>query len=254
MPLNPEDVRRYFRNRNIVFEAEKQHCMFNKLVTRALSGLSRMAASPSRVIFSERIVEYPLVFQHLEKNWTSILDFGCVHDLLPIHLASLGYKVTGLDILPYPFTHPNFKFIQADILKWDPSGEEYDCVLSVSTIEHVGLGGYGDPVHNNGDKIAVKKLLAALKLEGRFIITVPFGKPAIKRNMRIYNHDGLHELIPDIETERFFFKPNRYASWTETSWPEIDDLEYEDYYGIAPVQGVAFVVGKKQIKSSVTVK
>ena len=94
----------------------------------------------------------------------------------------------------------------------------------------------------NGDKIAVRKLFTNLKFKGRFIITVPFGKFAIKRNMRIYNYEKLHELIPNIEVERFFFKPSRYESWRETSWEEINNLEYEDYYRISPVQGVAFVM------------
>jgi hypothetical protein len=30
-------------------------------------------------------------------------------------------------------------------------------------MEHVGSGGYGDPVKNDGDKIAIAMLLAALK-------------------------------------------------------------------------------------------
>jgi SAM-dependent methyltransferase len=249
MHIEAEDVRLYSRNKNIVFEAENQERMVNRLITMIVAKLSRLTVSPSRVVFTERIIEYPLVFQYLDKNCRSILDFGCVEDLLPIHLASLGYNVTGLDFRPYPFTHPNFKFVQADILSWDPPREEYDCAISVSTIEHVGLGGYGDPAKNDGDKIAVAKLLAALKPGGKLIVSVPFGKSTIQRNMRIYNHNMLCELIPNIEVERCFFKPNRCGGgvgWTETTSREMDNLEYEDYYKIAPAQGVAFVVAGKQ--------
>lgn len=246
MCVQSEDVRLYSRNKNIVFEAENQERIVNKLITKIVAKLSSLTASPSRVVFTERIIEYPLVFQYLDKNCRSILDFGCVEDLLPIHLASLGYNVTGLDFRPYPFTHPNFKVVQANILSWDPPREEYDCVISVSTIEHVGLGGYGDPAKNDGDKIAVAKLLAALKPGGKLIVSVPFGKPTIQRNMRIYNHNKLCELIPNIEVERYFFKPNRGGGWTETTSREMDNLEYEGYYKIAPAQGVAFVVAGKQ--------
>lgn len=246
MLLRSEDVRLYSRNKNIVFEAENRGGIVNKLVAKIVARLSSLTASPSRVVFSERIIEYPTVFQYLDKGCRSILDFGCVEDLLPVHLASLGYDVTGLDFRPYPFTHPNLKFIQADILSWKPLEEQYDCVISVSTIEHIGLGGYGDPVHNDGDKIAIEKLFVSLKGGGgRLIITVPFGKFTVKRNMRIYNHEKLCHLIPGIEVERFFFKVNRYASWTETTWREIDNLEYEDYYKISPAQGVAFIVARK---------
>ena len=238
MYVQPEDAKLYCRNKNIVFEARNKGRMLSELVTMIMSKVSNLATSPSRVVFSERIVEYPLVFQYLDRNCRSILDFGCAEDLLPIHLASLGYKVTGLDFRDYPFTHPNFKFIQTDILNWEPQKEEFDCVISVSTIEHVGLGGYGDPVCNDGDRIAVNKAFATLRSGGKLIITVPFGKFTIKRNTRIYDHEKLCELIPNIEIEKFFFKPGRHGRWTETNWSEIDDLEYEDYYGIAPAQGV----------------
>ncbi|MEA2067219.1 MAG: DUF268 domain-containing protein [Thermotogota bacterium] len=245
MLLHSEDVELYSRNKNIIFEAENQRRISTKLVAKIVAKLSRLSVSPSRVVFSERLVEYPLIFQYLDRNCKSILDFGPVEDLMPIHLASLGYEVTGLDLRPYPFTHPNFMFIQTDILGWDPPREEYDCAISVSTIEHVGLGGYGDPTSSKGDKIAVQKLLASLKSGGKLIVTVPFGKFAVERNMRIYNYEKLCELIPNINVARFFFKPNRYGSWTETSWSEINNLEYEDYYKNTPVQGVALVVTKK---------
>jgi len=130
-------------------------------------------------------------------------------------------------------------------LSWEPPREKYDCVISISTIEHVGLGGYGDPIEKDGDKIAVAKLLASIKPGGKLIVSVPFGKSTIQRNMRIYNHNGLCKFIPNIETERFFFKSNRWGEWTEVTWREIDDLEYEDYYKIAPPQGMAFVVAGK---------
>lgn len=136
----PKDVRLYSGNKNIIFEAENKDRMPNKLTTTIVAELSSLATSLSRVIFSERIVEYPLLFQYLDKNWRSILGFGCVDGLLSIRLACLGYMVTGLHLRQYPFTHPNFKFIQADILNWEPQKDAYDCVISISTIEHVGLG------------------------------------------------------------------------------------------------------------------
>ena len=138
MSLLPKDIRLYSINKNIAFEAR----MINKLITKILRRILSLAAFPSKVVFSERIIEYPLLFQYLDRNWRSILDFGCVEDLLPIHLSSLGYNVTGLDFRSYPFTHSNLKFIQTDILSWEPPEAQYDCCISISTIEHVGLEGY----------------------------------------------------------------------------------------------------------------
>jgi len=162
MDLYSANIRLLSKNKNIAFELKSKN-LINKLVTKTINKLSSLYIYSNKVVFSERIVEYPLLFQYLDKNWLSILDFGCVEDLIPIHLASLGYEVTGLDLRPYPFTHPNFKFIQADILRYEPPHEEYDCVISISTLEHVDLGGYGDPAAKDGDKIAAAKLYTAVR-------------------------------------------------------------------------------------------
>ncbi|MCL4509976.1 MAG: DUF268 domain-containing protein [Bacteroidetes bacterium] len=244
MNLDPVDIEMYSRNQSIVFGVKKGR--LNRWIHKIGIRLLNAAALRDDTVFSERIVEYPLLFMHLEREWKEVLDFGCVENLLPIHLASLGYKTTGLDYRSYPFTHPNFKFVQADILSWEPPREQYDSVISLSTIEHVGLGGYEDPIATDGDKIAISKLFDALKTGGKLIVTVPFGKPMIQRNMRIYNRDLLIDLIPNIETERYFFKASRREGWVETTSEQIGNLEYDDYNASAPAQGVAFVIAEKR--------
>ncbi|MBI4832107.1 MAG: DUF268 domain-containing protein [Candidatus Lindowbacteria bacterium] len=44
--------------------------------------------------------------------------------------------------------------------------KSFDFVISISTIEHVGLGTCGDPHHDDGDSIAINKLKEALKKGG----------------------------------------------------------------------------------------
>src|SRR2546428_9643071 len=55
------------------------------------------------LVVVERVVEIPFVVRHVPPVAnTRILDFGCTESPLPIHLASLGYQVTGVDLRPYP--------------------------------------------------------------------------------------------------------------------------------------------------------
>lgn len=243
-------IETYQKNKNILLEISKgDQENKSKGLGKFLNALlgKKPASLPKDVtpVISERIVEYPVLFQYLDLNSTEILDFGCVEDLLPLHLCALGYSVTGLDFRPYPFTHPNFKFIQADILTWQPPAEAFDTIISSSTIEHVGLSYYGDPAKEDGDKIAVEKLLQALKKGGDLLVTLPAGKNAVERGMRIYDADSVNQLIPNIEVQRYFCKTSRYGHWQETTPENISNLVYDDYNAWAPAQGVVFIKARK---------
>ena len=114
------EIQMYERNKNILFE-DVENPFWVKIAGKICKKITTYKRGSTlkqpKVVFSERVVEYPLLFQYISSDPNlRLLDFGCVEDLLPIHLASLGYKVTGLDYRPYPFKHSNFEFIQADIL------------------------------------------------------------------------------------------------------------------------------------------
>ena len=108
----------YSRNKYIQIEIIDRTTIAEKILKRVLKLIEGKSPKRGHAIFSDWIAEYPLLFSYLDPRVKTILDFVCVEDLLPIHLCSLGYKVTGLDFRPYPFSHPKFDFIQADILTW----------------------------------------------------------------------------------------------------------------------------------------
>ena len=61
--------------------------------------------------------------------------------------------------------------------------ENFDAVIAVSTIEHIGLGAYGDPFQEGADARVVKEIHRVLKPGGRLILTTPFaGFRALKRS------------------------------------------------------------------------
>lgn len=108
---------------------------------------------------SSRTAEYKFVFGHLPETGSAILDVGCCGSLLPLKLAHRGYKVHAVDTRCYPERHPNLEFVQCDILGTPFPGEFFDCVIAVSTIEHIGLGLYGDPIHDEeADVVAMEEI------------------------------------------------------------------------------------------------
>jgi SAM-dependent methyltransferase len=158
---------------------------------------------------TERIVEKGFVFQALariaETSEITLLDVGSAESLLPCELASLGYKVTAIDIRPLKISHPYLQIIQEDICQTTLATESFDAAIALSTLEHIGLGWYGDRQGEDLDRIAVRQILRCLKPKGKFIATVPYGKKAMTPVHRIYDKKGLQQLLQDLQIDRIVY-------------------------------------------------
>lgn len=175
-------------------------------------------------IISERIVEYALTFAHLgvePSRKTRILDIGCYFSNFPIQLASMGYKVTAIDLMEYQLTHPNFNFIQGDLLKQKFPKSSFDIVTCISTLEHMGLGFYkGDKKDFLADSKALKIIYSILKKRGRLILTVPFGKKETTSIQRVYDWNILKEILKDFKIEKTLFYKEERKKWLLTDKKE----------------------------------
>lgn len=146
---------------------------------------------------NERIIEKGWILRQLSREplKSNILDLGCSESFLSIELASNGFKVTGIDVRPYPLRHPNFVFVNEDICKSTIDSNKYDIVIALSTVEHIGLDWYDKSDVNTSDFKAVSELLRLLKPGGILLLTVPFGERAQTSLHRIYDDESLHELL-----------------------------------------------------------
>ena len=91
---------------------------------------------------------------------------------------------------------------------------EDNSVLSLScmhTVEHVGLGRYGDPIAYNGDIKAMQELARVLAPEGNLLFVVPVGKRRIEFNAhRIYGYEDILESYPTLALVEFSLIPDNY--------------------------------------------
>lgn len=75
------------------------------------------------------------------------------------------------------------RIITMDIAELDASTMTYDVVLSYSSLEHDGLGRFGDPMHPYGDVERVKRIKTLVKKEGGlFYLAVPTGQDHLAFN------------------------------------------------------------------------
>lgn len=196
---------------------------------------------------SERVVEVPLILSSIPKDKPlKILDIGCRYSILAIQLASIGHKVDGIDINSYHLKHPNFNFKKQDIIKSGFKDNTFDIIISLSTLEHIGLGRYGDQLDHGADTKVVKEVSRILSSDGRFLLTVPFGIKGVTPWYRVYDFPSIEKLLKDnglkVDEIRFYKEQNK-GCWMPTTQDEASRIDSSSY-----AKAVAFIDATKTTK------
>ena len=103
-------------------------------------------------------------------------------------LLNMSNKVTTIE---YNVPEGNFENIQLECRDYfnhfDKNIEVYDTIVTFSSIEHSGLGRYGDPLDPNGDIKTMNNIYKNLTENGLVIWGAPVGKDALSWNVhRVY--------------------------------------------------------------------
>jgi Caenorhabditis protein of unknown function, DUF268 len=166
---------------------------FNPPATVELhEGQARLAA------VNERIVEMPFALAALSRLSppARVLDIGSAESTFSLSVASLGHRVTALDLHPLPYTHPNIHSVVGRFEDWDPGSALFDAVFLISTIEHFGLGAYGEPTTASAaDRAAVERVADLLEEGGFMVLTTPYGPASVDGLERTYDEQALGALL-----------------------------------------------------------
>lgn len=153
----------------------------------------------------DRVPEHTFVHRHLSAGVGHLLDLGPGRNYqMAQYACGLGWNVTSIDLhdATTRIEEPNFTFIQADFLKWEPT-RQFDRILNVSTIEHFGVPGrYGIKAYEpDADFRAMGKLLDCIKPTGWQIFTIPVGDRTyvFAPWHKIYGPDRVEKLLAGWE-------------------------------------------------------
>lgn len=126
------------------------------------------------------------------------------YDYRPADLSLSGFISKRGDLMALPFP--------------DGSVESLSCM---HTVEHVGLGRYGDPIDPEGDMRAAKELARVLKPGGNLLFVVPMGKDAkIEFNAhRIYTYESVLALFPELTLKEFTLIPEHEGPMVRNADP-----------------------------------
>jgi 2-polyprenyl-3-methyl-5-hydroxy-6-metoxy-1,4-benzoquinol methylase len=152
---------------------------------------------------NERIVEIPHVYRALARlePGAKVADVGAAESLVAFSLALLGYDVTAVDLRPYPYEHPRLRSVTTPIEEWEHDGA-FDAIICLSTIEHVGLGAYGEePKKDRADIAAMRRMHELAAPGGLLVLTTRFGQARVDELERTYDRAGLDELLEGWNVE-----------------------------------------------------
>jgi len=172
---------------------------------------------------SERSVEYDWVLENLPSTKGKLLDIGSGASYFPSKLLYEGFEVYSLEVQRSMIQKSRIIFKQGDTRDTGFDQEFFDVVILVSTLEHIGLGYYDDPVYPDGDFQAIKEIERILKRGGLLILTTPFSDRYLESWQRIYDHERLEKLTEEFKVvkETFFAKKGR--RWTLANRKEAED-------------------------------
>lgn len=164
-------------------------------------GLSAGTATALQV--TERIVEVPFAMAALGRlePGARILDIGSAESTFPLSAASLGFHVTAIDPRGLPYSHPNLESHALLLEDFVPPTDPFDAAFLISTIEHVGLGAYGEGTYGGSehgagaDAAFLQRIGRLLSPDGLVVLTMPYGTRAITELERIYDLQSLGELL-----------------------------------------------------------
>jgi hypothetical protein len=124
-------------------------------------------------------------FQEYDIKNKKVAVVGSTTPWLEAILLNLGNKVTTVEYNVPITTFPNLSCVDAET--FETTCMEYDCIVSYSTIQHCGLGCYGEPLDPEGDLKLMESIHKNLSKNGVLIWSCPVGKDALVWNaQRVY--------------------------------------------------------------------
>lgn len=108
------------------------------------------------------------------------------------------------DFRPAKLDLDNLRSMPGDLTGLDLADNSIPSLSCMHTIEHVGLGRYGDPLDPEGDMKAIRELTRVCSIGGNLLVAVPVGKKRIMFNAhRIYDAEEFAGYFKDFKVIDF---------------------------------------------------
>lgn len=121
----------------------------------------------------------------------------------PVMLAGF-IPVEYYEYRPADLFIENLECKQADLKRLPFADNSINSLSCMHTVEHIGLGRYGDEIDPSGDLRSMEELERVLAPGGDLLFVVPVGKPRIQFSAhRIYSHDMIIDQFRNLKLHQF---------------------------------------------------
>ena len=162
----------------------------------------------------------------------SILDVGSYrHFLLGLQAH---FPVTTMDVRNRKPLFPGETTLTGDAKRLDLPDRSFDLVLSLCTLEHLGLGRYGDALDFEADGKAFREMVRVLKGGGHLLFssTITRAHPAIGFNAhRIYSYGMLRQFCTGLVLVEEKFFSHRLKTFCDPEEVTADPQGWDVYCG-----------------------
>ena len=190
----------------------------------------------------ERVVEYPWVFSQLPHRGAKMLDAGSSlnHDFLLNRLPLDRVQMTIMTLAPEKrcFWSRAVSYVYGDLRQPTLAERSFDIVVSISTIEHIGLNNTlfytGDPSKNEEDALgflpAVREFRRILKPGGVCLITVPYGRREVREWYQVFDAAMVREVVAAFQPAEAHIDYFGYSGdgWRRAKAEEVADAVFHD--------------------------
>ncbi len=190
--------------------------------------------------FDERAVEYPWLLAAGELGRT--LDAGSILNhsyLLPRFLTQIdSLMISTLSPEPESFPELGVSYQYGDMRELPFADGWFDTVLSLSTLEHVGMDNtfYGDDASQAPDpqtemRVALAELRRVTKPGGRILITVPFGQRMDMGWSRQLDHGDIDDMVAALRPTESSVEVYLYGAdgWNRSDPAGAAEARYHDF-------------------------
>ncbi|KRR06758.1 hypothetical protein CQ12_32065 [Bradyrhizobium jicamae] len=192
------------------------------------------------IAIDERVVEYPWLFDRLRRGdrpLGRVLDAGSTlnHEFILDREPLRGADLTIMTLAPEKrcYWYKGYSYVFGDFRKTRFQDQVFDTIISISTLEHVGLDNTilytNDPAKSEANKYgfvdAIREFKRILAPGGRCLITVPYGRYENFDWFQIFDKEMIQTLIETFSPAFFDLEFFQYgpAGWKRASEMEVID-------------------------------